>query len=326
MRAMVVSANGSLEYDEVPEPTLRAGEVLVDVMATAVNRADLLQRQGGYAPPPGESTILGLEVAGKVAEVPPDVDGVRVGDKVCALLSGGGYAEQVAVPAGMLLPIPDGWSFAQAAAWPEANFTAFANLFLDAHLRAGERLLVHAGASGVGMAAIRLARLAEAWVYVTVGSAAKAEACLAWGAELAVLRHDEDFEQKIRTHTGGAGVDVILDMVGAPYFERNFALLETNGRIVFIAALGGPVVSFDIRALMGKRATLMGSTLRARPLAEKIAIKDAFLQRFGQAYDEGRLAPYLHATLPLDQVEAAHAMLRENANIGKIALVTRAEP
>lgn len=320
MRAIVVAADGELQYDEVPTPKLRPGEVLVDVMATAVNRADLLQRQGRYSAPEGESAILGLEAAGVVREVPADVSGVRIGDKVCALLSGGGYAEQVAVPAALLLPIPDGWSFAQAAAWPEAGFTAFSNLFLDAHLRAGERLLVHGGASGVGMAAIRLARLAEARVFVTVGTREKAEACLEWGADLAVVYRDQDFEEAVRAHTRGDGVDVILDMVGAPYFDRNFSLLESGGRMAFIAALGGSEVRFDVRALMGKRAALMGSTLRARPLSEKVAIKDAFLQRFGQAFAEGRLAPHLHATMPIERAAAAHEILRDNANIGKVAL------
>ncbi len=323
MKAMVVGEGGELRLAEVPEPGLRPGEVMVDVHATALNRADLAQRAGHYPPPPGESEILGLEMAGVVASVPEGVRGVQVGDRVCALLPGGGYAERVAVPAGMLMAVPDGWSFAKAAALPEAAFTAFLNLFLEADLRSGERVLIHGGASGVGTAAIRQAVLAGAHVITTAGSSAKVEACRRLGAELAIDYRKEDFAEAVREHTGGAGVDVILDMVGEAYFPRNLDLLQVGGRMVFIASLSGRRASFDIRELMAKRAMLKGSTLRARPLAEKLRIRRAFEERFGQALIEGRLDPVVDRVVPLAHVDEALAQMRDNRNIGKIVLAVR---
>lgn len=323
MKAIVVEDSGGLSYREVPDPALRPGEVLVDVHATALNRADLAQRAGHYPPPPGESEIMGLEMAGVVSEVPAGTRGVQVGDAVCALLPGGGYAERVAVPAAMLMPVPEGWSFAQAAALPEAAFTAFLNLFLEAGLRAGERVLVHGGASGVGTAAIRQAALAGAAVYATAGTEEKVAACRALGAELAIDYRHEDFAERVAQHTGGDGVDVVLDMVGETYFARNFDLLRLGGRMVFIATLSGPRASFDIRQLMAKRAMLKGSTLRSRPVAEKVRIREAFEERFGQALAEGRLDPVIDAVLPIERVDEAHARMRHNRNIGKIVLTVR---
>ncbi len=321
MKAIVVGEGGELSYSDVPDPRLRPGEVMVDVHATALNRADLSQRAGSYPPPPGESEILGLEMAGVVSEVPEGVRGVRLGDRVCALLPGGGYAERVAVPAGMLMPVPEGWSFAEAAALPEAAFTAFLNLFLEAGLRAGERVLVHGGASGVGTAAIRQAVLAGASVFATAGSEAKVTACRELGAELVVNYRQRDFAEVIADHAGG--VDVILDMVGEAYFERNFDLLNLNGRMVFIASLSGRSATFDILRLMGKRAMLKGSTLRARPLDEKIRIREAFEERFGQALAEGRLDPVIDRVMRIEEAAAAHARMRDNRNIGKIVLLLR---
>ncbi len=323
MRAIVVSDAGALELGEVPTPDLRPGEVLVDVHATALNRADLAQAAGNYPPPVGESTILGLEMAGRVARLGEDVHGVHRGDAVFALLAGGGYAEQVAVPAAVLMPVPDGWSFAQAAALPEATLTAFLNLFLEADLKAGETLLVHGGASGVGTAAIRLARLAEARVLTTAGTAEKVEACRELGAELAINYREDDFAERVRDHTAGEGVDVILDMVGEAYFERNLDLLRVGGRLIFIATLSGRRATFDIRTLMAKRAMLKGSTLRSRPLSEKVRLREAFEQRFSQALAEGRLKPVIHTMLPLAEAAEGHRLMGDNANIGKIVLLVR---
>jgi len=323
MKAIVSVDGDTLAWREVPEPRLRPGEVLVDVHATALNRADLAQRAGHYPPPPGESEILGLEVAGVVAEVPAGVRGVHRGDRVCALLAGGGYAERVAVPAMMLMAVPEGWSLVQAAALPEAALTSFLNLFLEAELRPGERVLVHGGASGVGTAAIAQARLAGATVFATAGSQEKVTACHALGADLAIDYRREDFADRIRAHPAGGEVDVILDMVGEPYFERNMDLLAVGGRMVFIATMGGRHATLDIRRLMARRATLKGSTLRARPQEEKIRIREAFLERFGQALAEGRLAPTVFAVLPIAEAERAHALMRVNENIGKIVLQVR---
>ena len=327
MKAIVVGEGGELAYREVPEPSLRPGEVMVDVHATALNRADLSQRAGHYPPPEGESEILGLEMAGVVREVPRGVTGVHAGDRVCALLPGGGYAERVAVPAGMLMPVPEGWSFAQAAALPEAAFTAFLNLFLEANLRAGERVLVHGGASGVGSAAIQQAVLAGASVFATAGTEPKVEACTALGAELAIDYRHRDFAEAVRAHVGAAPdagcVDVVLDMVGEAYFERNLDLLRVGGRMVFIASLSGRKATFDIRTLMAKRATLKGSTLRSRPPAEKVRIREAFEERFGQALAEGRLDPVVDSVVPIERVEEAHERMLANRNIGKIVLLVR---
>jgi len=323
MKAIVVGASGELSWGDVADPRLRAGEVMVNVHATALNRADLSQRAGHYPPPPGESELLGLEMAGVVSEVPTGVRGVRAGDRVCALLPGGGYAERVAVSAGMLMPVPEGWSFAQAAALPEAAFTAFLSLFLECGLRAGERVLIHGGASGVGTAAISQAVLAGASVYATAGTEEKVAACRRLGAELAVDYRERDFAEAVREHTGGHGVDVILDMVGEAYFGRNFDLLEAGGRMVFIAALSGRSATFDIRKLMAKRATLKGSTLRARPLEEKVRIREAFEERFGQALSEGRLDPVIDRVMDIREAEAAHARMAGNRNVGKIVLLVR---
>lgn len=327
MKAIVVGEGGELAYREVREPPVRPGEVMVDVHATALNRADLSQRAGHYPPPAGESEILGLEMAGVVREVPEGVHGVHAGDRVCALLPGGGYAERVAVPAGMLMPVPEGWSFAQAAALPEAAFTAFLNLFLEAGLRAGERVLIHGGASGVGTAAIQQAVLAGASVYTTAGSDEKVEACRELGAELAIPYRHQDFAEAIREHVDARAedgcVDVVLDMVGEAYFERNLELLRVGGRMVFIASLSGRKATFDIRHLMAKRATLKGSTLRSRPAAEKVRIREAFEERFGQALAEGRLDPVIDSVVGIERVEEAHERMQANRNIGKIVLLLR---
>jgi len=326
MRAINVEPPGRPYLTELPVPDLRPGEVLLEVHATALNRADLSQAAGDYPPPAGESQVLGLEAAGVVAELGPGVeesDVARVGREACALLAGGGYAEYVAVPAAMLMPLPRGWTFEEAAALPEAHFTAFVNLFQEARLQDGERVLVHGGASGVGSAAIKLAKLAGCTVYATAGGERKVEACRAFGADLAIDRHGEPFERVIKDHGGGEGVDVILDMVGEAYFGGNLEVLATGGRIVYIAALSGRRLTVDIRRLMAKRAHLIGSTLRNRPLAEKVRIRNAFLERFWPSLEDGTLKPAIDVTFPLAEAHEAHDYMRENRNIGKIVLRVR---
>lgn len=322
MRAITVS-DASLVLAEVPQPQLRHGEVLLEVYASALNRADLSQAAGHYPAPPGETEIMGLEAAGVVVAAPGA--GEWLGRSACALLTGGGYAERVAVPAGMLLPVPAGWTYLQAAALPEATLTAYLNLFMEARLQAGERVLIHGGASGVGLAAIKLAKLAGCIVYATAGGSVKVAACQAQGADLTLDRHGPPFQDAIRRHSGGAGLDVILDMVGEPYFAANLDLLATRGRLVFISVLGGREVTLDIRALMAKRAHLIGSTLRGRPLAEKMQILESFLGVFGPALTSQELRPVIDSVFDLGQAGVAHQRMRRNENIGKIVLQVRPE-
>jgi putative PIG3 family NAD(P)H quinone oxidoreductase len=321
MKAIVVEPTPPhypLRWTEVPDPIPQDGEVLIDVYATGVNRADLYQRAGHYPPPPGASEILGLELAGVIAEVTPGVTGYQVGDRVCALVAGGGYAERAAVHQGLLMPIPKGWSLVQAAAMPEVFFTAFLNLFLEGRLKPGETVLIHGGASGVGTAAIQLARQAGCRVLATAGSAAKVATCYRLGAVLAVNYREADFAEVIAKAVGG--VDVVLDMVGADYLARNLRLLNTEGRLVFIATLSGSKTEIDIRELMRKRLLLKGSTLRARPLAEKIALKEAFMASFWPALEAGEVMPVIDRVLPITEAETAHDLLRRNETIGKVVL------
>ena len=323
MQAIEVVVPGQLELREAPLPELRAGEVLLEVHATALNRADLSQAAGDYPAPPGESTILGLEAAGIVRKLGPgladDAKGL-LGNAFCSLLAGGGYAEYVAVPAALLMPLPAGWSFGEAAALPEAAFTAFLNMFIEARLQEGERVLIHGAASGVGSAAIKLAKLAGCTVYATAGGAAKVAACEAFGADLAIDRHGAPFDELIKEHSGGEGVDVIIDMVGEAYFAANLEVLALSGRLVFIAALSGRSVTLDIRRLMAKRAHLIGSTMRSRPLAEKVRVRNAFLERFGPHLSDGALKPVIDSVYPLTAAAEAHEHMRHNRNIGKIVL------
>ena len=323
MNAILVRPDGSLTWAETAAPTHGPEEVLVDVHATALNRADLSQRAGRYPPPPGASEILGLEMAGVIRAVGAEVEGWSPGDAVCALLPGGGYAEQVVVPAPMLMPVPAGWSMAEAAAMPETFYTAFLNLFLEARLAAGETVLVQGGASGVGTSAIQLAREAGCRVLTTAGEPRKVERCRALGAELAVNYRERDFAEAVRNHVGAAGVDVILDMVGGAYLERHVDLLATSGRLVFISTLEGTSGTLDIRALMAKRAMLKGSTLRARPLAEKIRIRDAFVERFWDALESGRVRPVIDRVVPIDRAEEAHEAMRSFEHVGKVVLAVR---
>lgn len=315
----IVEQDGALVWQQVPDPEVGPDDALVRVHAAGVNRADLVQRSGGYPPPPGASPILGLEISGMVVSAPEGC-GWNEGDRVCALLAGGGYAEYAVVPHRMLMPVPERVDLDDAAAIPEVHLTAFLNVFLEAGLRAGERLLVHGGASGVGSAAVAQARLAGARV-ATTSSASKVEACRAFGADVALDRRDPAWPARLRDLFGG--VDVILDMVGADTAAAAFSLLDTGGRLVWIATLSGSDVEIDIRTLMRRRLTLKGSVLRARPLAEKITLRDAFLARFGGDLEVGRLAPVVHEILPITDAERAHAMIRANATVGSLVLKVR---
>lgn len=310
-----------LVWQTVDDVTHAPDEVLVAVRATAVNRADLLQAQGGYPPPPGASDILGLEMAGEITAVGRDVTAWHVGERVCALLPGGGYAEYAAVPAGMLLRLPETWTYAQGAAVPEVWLTAYVNLFLEGNLQAGETVLIHAGASGVGTAAIQLAQAVGARPLVTAGSAEKLERCRALGAELAVNYKEEDWLPAVQEATGGQGVNLILDPVGANYFQRNLAALAWRGRLVCIGLLSGAQVNeLNMAAILRRRLTIIGSTLRTRPLAEKIKLTQEFETRFGNDLRHGHLEPIIDTTFPLPQAQTAHAYVRQNRNIGKVVL------
>jgi putative PIG3 family NAD(P)H quinone oxidoreductase len=312
--------NPTLVWGEAAEPVCGPDEVLVDVRAAAVNRADLWQARGHYPPPFGASEILGLEMAGVVREVGAAVQTFGSGDRVCALLPGGGYAERVAVPAGMLLRLPANWSFAQGAAVPEVWYTAYINLFDEGALKPGETALIHAGASGVGTAAIQLAVDAGARAFATAGSAEKVARCRELGAELAVNYKEADFVAEIMAATDGAGVDVILDPVGGGYLARNIALLKPFGRLVNIANLGGSRGELDMGRVLGRRLRLIGSTLRGRPVAEKIAITRRFEEQVWPKLADGRLRPIIDRVFPIDEAQAAHAYVLENRNIGKVIL------
>lgn len=326
MKAIVIQTdkpNKSLSWQEVPAPAYSADEVLVDVYATALNRADLAQRAGNYPPPPGTSSILGLEMAGTIAAVGANVSGWQVGDRVCALLTGGGYAEQVNVPASMLISIPAGWSYQQAAAIPEVFYTAYVNLYMEANMQPGETVLVHGGASGVGTAAIQLLRESGNPVFVTVGSEEKAACCTELGATLAINYKKEDFVERVLAHTNGQGVDVILDNIGAGYFERNLKLLKLRGRLIFIATMGGSQTQLNIGALMGRRLRLIGSVLRGRSIPEKTAIKERFMAQFWPKLLDGTIQPIIDSIYPIQQANEAHQHMDENKNIGKIILKVR---
>lgn len=323
MKAILVDTtqpDRPLRWAETADPACAADEVLVDVRATALNRADLAQRAGHYPPPPGASEIIGLEMAGVINRLGANVKDWHIGDRVCALLPGGGYAEKAAVPKAMLMPIPSQWSFEQAAGLPEVYLTAFVNLYMEAQLQAGESVLVHGGASGVGTAAIQLLKASGNPVYVTAGSAEKCDACLSLGATAAINYKTEDWVARVKELTSGAGVDVILDMVGADYFAQNISLLKLRGRLVFIATLSGVKTELDIRQLMGRRLRVIGSVLRGRSLAEKIVIKENFMARFWPKVESGEIQPVIDSVYPIAEIEPAYERMATNQNIGKIIL------
>jgi tumor protein p53-inducible protein 3 len=323
MKAIVVKPGGPaprLSWETVADPPLGPGEVLVEVKATAVNRADLLQARGLYPPPPGVTDVMGLEMSGIVRALGPDARAWVPGDRVMGLLAGGGYAESVAVDGGLLMRLPDGWSFPQGAAVPEAWLTAFLNLFLEGRLQRGQRVLVHAGASGVGTAAIQLAREAGASVFATAGSAAKLEACRGLGAVAAIDRTSQDFVAEIKAATDGRGVDLVLDPVGAPYVARNLDVLAAGGRLVTIGLMGGTRAEIDLGVLLGKSLRLIGSRLRPRPLTEKVDLVRRFTERCLPLFAAGRLRPVVDRVVPVTAAEAAHAYVKANRNIGKVIL------
>jgi putative PIG3 family NAD(P)H quinone oxidoreductase len=324
MRAVVLDGFGGTEVmrlGEVPRPRPGPGQVLIRVAATSVNRADLQQRTGNYAPPAGESDVLGLEVAGLIEELGPGVSGWQVGDRVMSLVGGGGYAAFATAPASTLMAIPDGIDLVRAAGITEVFITAYLNVFREAALQPGETLLVHGGASGVGTAAIQLAKaLGPSPVIVTVGSEAKAEACRGLGADHVILYKQEDFAQRVLTLTEGRGADVILDHIGAAYLEPNLSCLALYGRLVIIGLLGGAKAELNIGRMMVKRQRIIGSVLRARPVAEKAAITGAFREVALERFARGDLKPVIYEVLPLAEARRAHELIAANANTGKIIL------
>ncbi|WP_377639800.1 NAD(P)H-quinone oxidoreductase [Oryzobacter terrae] len=325
MKAMTIPTPGgpeALVLAEVERPEPRAGEVLVEVAAAGVNRADLLQRQGHYPPPPGESEVPGLEVSGRVAALGEGVDGWEVGDRVCALLAGGGYAEFVRVPAGQVLPVPAGVSLVEAAALPEVACTVWSNVFLTANLQPGQTLLVHGGSSGIGTMAIQLARAVGARIAVTAGSAEKLRACRELGAEVLVDYREQDFVEVVCAATDGHGADVILDNMGASYLARNVDLLATAGRLVVIGMQGGTRAELDLSVLLRKRAAVIATSLRSRPADEKATIVAAVREHVWPLVASGRVHPVVQATYPLAAAADAHRELEASTHVGKVLLTT----
>jgi NADPH2:quinone reductase len=324
MRVVETDGSGPPEVMRLgarPLPEPRPGEVLIRVQAAGVNRPDISQREGKYPPPQDASPILGLEVAGTVAALGEGTADWSVGDRVCALANGGGYAEYCAVPATQCLPWPNGYDAIQAAALPETYFTVWANLFQMGRLFAGESVLIHGGTGGIGVTAVQLAAEFGAVVFTTVGSLDKARACERLGAHAAINYHDVDFAEEITRLTAHRGVDVILDMVGAPYFARNVASLKRGGRLLMIAFMqGSTVTELDLLPIMVKRLTVTGSTMRPRTVAEKGAVARGLLERVWPVLNEGRCAPVIETSFPLDQVVAAHRLMETRGHIGKIVL------
>lgn len=313
-----------LALAEAPVPEPGPGEVLIEVHAAGVNRPDIAQREGRYPPPPGASPILGLEVAGVIAALGPGVEGWRLGDRVCALVNGGGYAEFVAVPAPQCLPIPAGYDFIRAACIPETYFTVWANLFERGHLARGETALIHGGSSGIGTTAIQLAHEFGATVYATAGSAEKCLACLRLGAAAAIDYRAQDFVEEIKRLTDGRGVDVILDMVGGDYIPRNIRCLALDGRLVIIAFLrGSKVAEMDFLPVMTRRLTITGSTMRPRSTAQKGAIAEALRRHVWPVLEAGRCGPVIHTVFPLAAAADAHRLMESSQHIGKIVLAVR---
>lgn len=311
------AAAPELRWEDVPDPVPGDQEVVLEIVATAVNRADLLQARGMYPPPPGDSPILGLEAAGRVAALGGKVRGWSLGDRVCALVPGGGYAERCAVHHALLMPLPQEWSFAQGAAVPEVWLTAFSNLFLEGGLAAGQAVLIHAGASGVGTAAIQLAAAAGARVAVTAGAEEKLARCRALGAQVAVNYRRDSFAARLQEI---GGVDLVLDCVGGPYLADHLRLLKPGGRLVIIGLMGGSRAEIDLVPVLGKSLRVIGSRLRARPLEEKIAITRAFRERFWPDLARGQLAPVIDRVFPITAAAEAHAYVKANRNIGKVIL------
>jgi putative PIG3 family NAD(P)H quinone oxidoreductase len=324
MHAVVITEPGDpdvMRWLEVPDPDPGPGEVVIEVAASGVNRADLMQREGRYPPPPGAPPYLGLECSGRVRSVGAGVTGWRPGDEVCALLAGGGYAEQVVVPAGQLLPVPAQVDMKEAAAFPETACTVYANVFQLAGLVRGETLLVHGGSSGIGTMAIQLGKAFGARVACTAGSPEKLARCRELGADIAINYRDTDFAAALLDATGGAGADVILDIMGASYLARNLAALATDGRLVIIGRQGGSRAEIDLGVLQGKRASLHATTLRARPANEKAAVVAAVHDRVWPLIEAGQITAVIDRKLPMSQAAQAHRALAASEHIGKILLL-----
>jgi putative PIG3 family NAD(P)H quinone oxidoreductase len=325
MRAITIPTPGeadALVPSDAPSPTPAAGEVLVDVVAAGENRADIMQRKGFYDPPPGATEIPGLEVSGRITALGDGVSGWQVGDEVCALIDGGGYAEQVNVPAGQLLPIPSGVSLEDAAGLPEVACTVWSNVFLTANIQPGQWLLAHGGSSGIGTMAIQLAKAVGAHVAVTAGTQEKLDFCRELGAEVLVNYREEDFVEKVRAETGGHGADVILDNMGAKYLARNVDALAISGRLVVIGLMGGRKAELDLGKLLSKRAAVIATTLRARPATEKATIVAAVREHVWPLLEAGHVRPIIHSRHPLERAADAHREMESSTHIGKILLTT----
>jgi putative PIG3 family NAD(P)H quinone oxidoreductase len=319
MKAIEVDGD-RLVWADAPSPTMGDGEIRIRVKASAVNRADLSQRKGGYPPPPGASPILGLECSGVVEEIAGNVTGFKIGDAVCALLAGGGHAQEVVVPAGQVLPIPKGLSFIEAAALPEVFATAYLNLYAEAALKPGERVLLHAGASGVGTAGIQLCRAFGNPVFVTAGSDDKIERCLSLGAAGGANRHDGSFVDHVAAWTAGNGFDVILDPVGAAYLQDNIGSLAIDGRLVLIGLLGGVSAELPLGPMLRKRLRVIGSTLRARSVAAKSVIMSSLHDRVWPLIESGQIRPIVEAVFPIAETGRAHELLASDQTFGKLVL------
>ncbi len=323
MKVVEIAAPGGpeqLRSGVRPVPTPGEAEVLVRVAAAGVNRPDVMQRQGRYPPPPGASDLLGLEVAGEVVALGPNVTGVAVGDRITTLLAGGGYAEYAVAAAPLCLPVPQGMNWVEAAAIPETYFTVWTNLFERGGCKAGDTVLIHGGTSGIGTTAIQLATAKHARVFATAGSPEKVRACERLGAVRGIDYRTEDFVEVIRKETNGKGVDVILDMVAGSYVERNLEIAAVEGRIVVIAMLGGPRTEFKMTPILTKRLTLTGSTLRSRSIAQKAAVAAAVRENVWPLLIAGKAQPVIHATFPLAQASEAHRLMESSSHIGKIVL------
>jgi hypothetical protein len=325
MHAIAITEFGAPEvlvWTEAPDPAPASEEVVIRVTASAVNRADLLQRQGFYEPPPGSSPYLGLECSGVIAQVGSEVTGWTIGDECCALLSGGGYAELVAVPAGQVMPLPGGIDVATAAALPEVACTVWSNLIDTARLSAGETVLIHGGGSGIGTFAIQFARAYGARVAVTAGSAEKLQACAALGADILINYREQDFVEAIRAATDGRGADVILDNMGAEYLARNIAALASNGRIAVIGLQGGVKAELDLGKLMAARGSVAATSLRARPTADKARICSAVVENVWPLVATGAIKPIIDRSIPMSDAAEAHRVVAASDHIGKVLLHT----
>jgi putative PIG3 family NAD(P)H quinone oxidoreductase len=323
MKAITVHQKGNqptLVWEDAADVDCGPEEVVVDIHATAVNRADLLQARGLYPPPPGDSEILGLEMSGEIMKMGAKVSDWQIGDRVCSLAPGGGYAEHAVVHHKMLLPLPGDWSFEQGAAIPEAWLTAYSNLFMEGGLTDGETVLIHAGASGVGTAAIQLARSAGAHVVITAGSEAKLAKCRELGAEVVINYKEDDFATAVKAQSPAGGVDLILDCVGGSYLARHLDILRPYGRLINIGVLGGGKGEMDMTVLLMKSLKLMGTRMRARSKDEKNRINLGFRERFWRLLMSGHLNPILDSSYPITEADAAHAHVQANRNIGKVVL------